>query len=131
MTVRRAVLPLVLLLPLLGGCRREPEVVTEPRQQNESRFQYPEELWDAGVQGRVTLRLFIAAGGTVDTVRVEQSSGHEAFDSAALSGARRLRFEPARRGGQPFAVWRTLPVEFNLGPARDSAGARTQTDSAP
>jgi periplasmic protein TonB len=121
----------VLLVLLLGACRREPETVTEPRQLSESPFQYPEELWDAGVQGKTTLRVFITEQGSVDTVRVEHTSGHEAFDSAALAGARLLKFDPARRGGQPIAVWRSLPVEFNLGPSRDSAGGQTQTRSTP
>jgi periplasmic protein TonB len=127
----RSLSALILAAALLGGCGREPEPLTEPRQQGESPFQYPEELWDAGVQGRTTLRLFINPQGRVDTVRVEQSSGHGAFDSAALAGARLLRFDPARRGEQPIAVWRSLPVEFNLGTAADSAAGRTQTRPTP
>jgi periplasmic protein TonB len=121
---------LLLALPL-GGCRREPEPVVEPRRLSESPFQYPDELWDAGVQGRTTLRVFITERGTVDSVRVGETSGHQAFDSAALAGARKLKFEPARRGDRPIAVWRSLPVEFNLGPAGDSAARPTQSQPSP
>jgi len=121
-----------LVLPFLAlaaaACRKAPEPVTEPRQISESPFQYPEELWDAGVQGKTTLRVFISTEGSVDSARVERTSGHAAFDSAALAGARQLRFEPARQGGEPVAVWRSLPVEFNLGPAADSAAGPSQTN---
>ena len=130
MTAR--ILGLILLLIPAAACRGEPEPIVEPRQTSEPPFQYPEELWDAGVQGKTTLRIFISDQGTVDTVQVEQTSGHEAFDSAALAGARQLRFQPARQGEQAIAVWRSLPVEFNLGPAAgDSAAAPTETQPAP
>jgi periplasmic protein TonB len=124
MTARALWLPVLLLA---AGCRAEPLPITEPQQTSESPFQYPEELWDAGVQGKTTLRLFITAEGSVDSALVEQTSGHEAFDSAAVTGARELKFRPARQGDQAISVWRTLPVEFNLGPAADSAAAPTQT----
>ena len=116
---------LIPLLTLLGACAGEPEPVVEPRQLSESPFHYPEELWDAGVQGKTVLQIFITERGTVDSVRVEGPSGHEAFDSSAVAGARELRFEPARQGGEPLAVWRSLPVEFTLGAAADSAAADT------
>ena len=104
---------------LLGACAEElPE--TPPRQIVGSPFHYPEELWDAGVEGETLLRLFVTEGGGVDTARVERTSGHAAFDSAAVMGARDLRFEPALRGEQPISVWVLLPVQFDL-PQADSA----------
>jgi periplasmic protein TonB len=128
MTLNRSLV--FLLLALAAACRKAPEPIVEPRQVSESPFQYPEDLWDAGVQGKTTLRVFISAAGTVDSARVERTSGHEAFDAAALAGARQLKFQPATQGGQPIAVWRSLPVEFNLGTAADSAAAPTQTNPA-
>jgi protein TonB len=115
---------LLLMLPLAAGCEEE-EPVPEipPRQVSPSPFHYPEELWDAGVSGETLLRIFIGAGGGVDTVRVERSSGHTAFDSAAVRGARELRFEPATRGGEPQGTWRRLPVQFHP----DSAAASSAT----
>lgn len=122
--------PHLLLLALsAAACRGEPEPITEPRQLSASPFQYPDELWDAGVQGKTTLRIFITDQGTVDSVRVEQTSGHAAFDSSAVSGARELRFEPARQGPDPIGVWRTLPVEYNMDPPADSAA--TEPEPAP
>ena len=108
--------PGLLCLFLLTACGPElPEV--PPRQLSSSPFQYPEELWDAGVEGETTLRLFVSEQGEVDSARVEQSSGYPAFDSSAIAGASDLRFEPARRGEDPMGVWVLLPVQFNLASA--------------
>jgi iron complex outermembrane recepter protein len=86
-------------ITLASGCSRsEPLPETPPRQISESPFHYPEELWDARIEGETTLKVFVSAAGDVDTVQVEKTSGHAAFDTAAVNGAHRLRFEPARRG---------------------------------
>lgn len=92
---------------------------TPPRQITSSPFQYPEELWDAGVEGETILEIHVSALGTVDSATVQTSSGFEAFDSAAINGAPDLRFEPARRGEDSVAVTVLLPVQFHL-PAGDS-----------
>jgi TonB family protein len=126
-TVRPAVLAAALLL---AACERGPVPETPPRQLSQSPFQYPEELWDAQVEGQTTLRLFIAEDGSVDTVRVERTSGYAAFDSAALSGSRELRFEPATRGGKAVAAWFLLPVKFELNPADSAATAPTTPPAA-
>jgi TonB family protein len=107
-------------LLLVTGCAEElPE--TAPRQLEGSPFHYPEDLWDAGVEGETLLRLYVTDAGAVDSVRVEQTSKHAAFDSSAVLGARDLRFEPARRGEEPIGAWVLLPVQFDL--PGDSASA--------
>ena len=63
----------------------------------------PEDLWDAGIEGETVLRLYVTESGAVDSVRVEKGSGHLAFDSSAVLGARDLRFEPATR--EHARVW--------------------------
>jgi TonB family protein len=77
-------------------------------------FRYPVPLYLQKVQGNVTLRLFVDATGTVlpDSTRIEEPSGHAAFDRAALVGAGALRFRPARRRGTPIAVSLLFPVHF-------------------
>ena len=106
---------------MLSACAEElPE--TAPRQLEGSPFHYPEELWDAGVEGETVLRLYVTEAGAVDSVRVEKGSGYAAFDSSAVLGARDLRFEPAKRGPDPMGAWVLLPVQFDL-PMTDSADA--------
>jgi TonB family protein len=111
---------LALLVAALGGCE-EAEPITPPRQLPGSPFHYPEELWDAGVEGETVLRLWVNPVGAVDSVRVEQTSDYPAFDSAAVNGARDLQFEPARQGQGTVGTWVLLPVQFDL-PGSDSAG---------
>lgn len=105
---------LLLLLQTAACGQSEPPPETPPRQLSESPFHYPEDLWDAGVEGQTTLKVFVSAAGAVDSVEVEESSGHGGFDSAAVEGANRLLFEPARRGEEPVGVWVLLPVQFDL-----------------
>jgi protein TonB len=120
---------LLALVLLLAGCDARQEAMTAPRPveplQNAagkgSPFQYPEELWEAQVSGETLLRLYISEQGAVDSVRVERTSGFEAFDAAALAGSRSLRFEPARRGDEPVGAWFILPVKFDSGAAGDTA----------
>ena len=104
----------------LGGCE-EAESITPPRQLPGSPFHYPEELWDAGVEGETVLRLWVDPAGAVDSVEVERTSDYPAFDSAAVHGARDLQFEPARQGEGTVGTWVLLPVQFDL-PGSDSAG---------
>lgn len=107
-------------LATAAACEREPVVETEPVPLAQPAFQYPEELWDAGVEGKTVLRIHINEGGTVDSARVETPSKYPAFDSAALAGTGALRFQPARRDGTPVGKWVLLPVEFEI-TAADSA----------
>lgn len=106
--------------PSLGGLRvgASGSAFHVPVMQNERPpFEYPREAWEEGVGGETRLRIRIARDGSVDTAYVVASSGHAVLDSAALAGARELRYRPARRGADPIAVWAVLPVRYPL-PAR-------------
>jgi protein TonB len=108
----------------LGACADE-QPQTAPQQHAGSPFHYPEELWDAGVEGETLLRIFVAEAGTVDTIRIEHTSGYAEFDSSAVKGARELRFDPAHRGTRAVGAWVLLPVQFDL-PASDSVNGGPQ-----
>jgi len=105
---------------LVTACSDAPEV--PPRQISESPFHYPEALWDAGVEGETLLEIHVSDAGSVDSARVERTSGHAEFDSAAVNGASLLRFEPAQRRGESVPVRVLLPVQFQL-PRGDSTPA--------
>jgi len=77
-------------------------------------FEYPVTQYLRRVQGNVTLRLFVDSTGVVvgDSTRLERSSGIPAFDSAALTGAARLRFRAARLRGEAIPVAMLFPVHF-------------------
>lgn len=80
-------------------------------------FVYPLELWDQKVSGQTVLLLRVTELGAVDSVLVATPSGFEEFDSAAVRGARTLRFTPGRQGELRVPMWTKLPVRF----ARDTA----------
>jgi TonB family protein len=75
---------------------------------------YPPALLDQGIEGRVLLRLYVDVRGTLipDSTRLAESSGYPALDSAALSGAKELRFSPALRNGRAVAAPFLQPVHF-------------------
>lgn len=131
---------LLALILLLAACEARQEAMTAARPIEPLRnaagkagspFQYPEELWEAQVNGETLLRLYISEQGAVDSVRVERTSGYEAFDAAALAGSRSLRFQPARRGDEPVGAWFILPVKFDSGAAADSARDPSSKSVAP
>src|SRR5439155_674305 len=70
-------------------------------------------LFDQKVEGDVILRLFVDSAGRLvpESSRVAESSNYPALDSAALAGARKLRFAPARRHGLSIATAFLQPVE--------------------
>ena len=77
-------------------------------------FKYPPALYAQRVQGNVTLRIHIDATGAVrpESTSVVESSGYPALDSAAVTGARVLRFKPAFAKGAPLAISVLFPVYF-------------------
>lgn len=113
------------LLPVAAlaasACAGSDDPLQQPRPlYEEPPFEYPVELWDEGVEGETVLMVRVAPQGGVDSIYVDASSGHAAMDSAAVRGARTIRFEPARRGTEAVEAWVRLPVRF----ARDGAGDR-------
>jgi TonB family protein len=96
----------------------------------DSPIQYPPRLYDQKVEGDVVLRLFVDSLGGLrpESTRVAESSGYPALDSAALAGARKLRFAPARRHGLPIATAFLQPVEFRH-PQATGAVAKGEPDT--
>jgi TonB family protein len=77
-------------------------------------FRYPAALYARKVQGNVTLRLRLDRNGSViaDSTTIEEKSEYPALDSAAIAGARALRFVPAKLKGEPMPVTILFPVYF-------------------
>ena len=103
------------LLSALLGCGDGGEVENPTPLYGEIPIDYPLDLWDADVEGETVLRLRVTQTGEVDSVEVMEPSGYPAFDSAAVRGARQLRYSPARREGERITVWAKVPVHFTKG----------------
>jgi protein TonB len=78
------------------------------------RPRYPESARQQRIEGTTLLRARVTERGRVETVEVERSAGHRDLDRSAADAVRRWRFDPARRGEEPVAVWVLIPVKFEL-----------------
>jgi protein TonB len=75
---------------------------------------YPALSRRMGEQGRVLLRVYVHADGSVGQVEIAESSGFERLDRAAREAVARWRFVPARQGERPVAAWVLVPISFSL-----------------
>jgi len=76
--------------------------------------EYPPLLRDAGIGGTVRVYFFIDENGTVQDTRIDQSSGHQALDDAALEVAGIYRFSPALNRDKKVPVWVSFPITFQV-----------------
>ena len=74
--------------------------------------EYPPLLRDAGIGGTAQVWLFVDETGTVQRALLDESSGQEALDEAALRVARRIAFTPALNRDKQVPVWISLPITF-------------------
>lgn len=122
---------------VLLGCDGRGEMEEPTPLYGEVPVQYPLDLWDAGVEGETLLRVRVTEVGEVDSVEVPRGSGYPALDSAAVRGARELRYTPARVNGRRISVWAKVPVHFRRddgkggGEDGDRAGDRGQPGRGP
>lgn len=76
--------------------------------------EYPTVLRDSGIGGTVTVWFFIDENGRVLQTRVDQSSGYQQLDDAALKVADVMRFSPALNRENRVQVWVSLPITFQV-----------------
>ena len=111
------------------ACEPQDETVVQPVAMSEANpVRYPLSMWDRRVEGETVLLVHVNELGDVDSTQVETTSGHTEFDSAATSGARKLRFTPGRRGDKVVAMWTRLPIRFSLD-STASVGVPVSPDS--
>lgn len=76
--------------------------------------EYPPLLRDAGIGGTMRVYFFIDENGQVQDHRIDQSSGHQALDDAALKVAAIYRFSPALNRDKKVPVWVSFPITFQV-----------------
>ncbi len=86
--------------------------VTGPKQTKHASPQWPPNALRAGLEGRVVLQFDIGTDGRVENPKV--LAGHRCLGDAAVTAARKWRYQPAKLGGQPVAVNMTVTVDFTL-----------------
>ena len=75
---------------------------------------YPRLLRNTGIGGNVLLWFFIDENGKVLDVRLNQSSGLQTLDAAALQVAHVYRFSPAFNRDKRVKVWVQIPITFSV-----------------
>jgi TonB family protein len=63
---------------------------------------YPAKMRRKGTRGQTRLRVVLRPDGRVTDIEVLESS-HEEFGKASVEAAKKIRFEPATKGGCPVA----------------------------
>jgi len=76
---------------------------------------YPYLSRRAKEQGVVLLKVLVSTDGKAERLQVEESSGFDRLDDAALKTVAKWRFMPATQAGQPREAWVIVPVTFSLG----------------
>ncbi len=74
---------------------------------------YPSMLRDAGIGGVAHVWFYISETGSVVRTMLNESSGHDGLDDAALKVADVMRFSPAYNRDRAVAVWVSVPIRFN------------------
>ncbi len=75
---------------------------------------YPPLSKRMGEQGKVVIRTLIGADGVAQEATIQQSSGFDRLDQAALATARKWRYVPGKRAGVAEAMWFNVPFSFVL-----------------
>ena len=93
---------------------RQARLDAPPRPKRSIRPDYPKGARQRGEQGDVILEIRVTAEGTVDDVKVAESSGFAELDEAAVRAAKSAKFSPARSGRDPVASTARLRLQFKL-----------------
>lgn len=72
----------------------------------------PPDGGDTGKDGRITIRVWISAGGVVEHTQLLASGLPAAYEKAALAAFGNLRFKPGEIGGKPVPTWADVVIEY-------------------
>jgi TonB family protein len=98
-----------------GGAYRPGNGVTVPRVLHEERPQYTSDAMRAKVQGSVILECVVRQDGSVGDVQVVRSLDPTfGLDQQAVAAAKKWRFAPGTRLGEPVPVLITIELTFTL-----------------
>jgi TonB family protein len=88
------------------------DLLVSPQPLNSPKYEYPDDLRQAGVKGDVWLYAVISEEGRVHSMLVLRAL-HPVLTQQALTAARQQRFEPAKKDGKPVKT--ILLLKYNFG----------------
>ena len=71
----------------------------------EAKPEYPPELIEDDIEGSVSVKILVAADGSVESVQLTSSSGYTAMDRAAIAAGYRFQFNPGDNGRRGVFPW--------------------------
>ena len=80
--------------------------------QVKSSIDYPEIAIQAGIEGRVTVKVLVNKQGRV--IDIGKLTGPVIFHDEVEEKVRKLQFTPGLQNGKPVRVWVTVPFNFEL-----------------
>jgi TonB family protein len=95
---------------------RQKDLTVAARPLNYPKFDYPEDLRQAGIKGEVLLYAVISEDGRVQSTLALRAL-HPALTQQALTAARQQRFEPAQKDGKP--VKKIVMLKYNFDSVSD------------
>lgn len=98
-----------------GGAYRPGNGVTTPIPIKRASPAYTAEAMRARAQGVITVECVVEPNGECGDVRIARAfTPPYGLDQQAIDAARRWRFRPGTRGGEPVPVLVNLEIEFNI-----------------
>jgi periplasmic protein TonB len=73
---------------------------------------YPEVARQAGIEGKVTVKVLVGPDGSV--IKVGSITGPDVFADEVRDKSMDLQFTPGLQNGKPVKVWVTVPFNFKL-----------------
>jgi protein TonB len=89
-------------------------VLARPNPSKNSAPIYPDIARKKGWAGTLILQANISAQGSVESLKILQSTGHDVLDQSAIAAVRQWHFHPQKVNGIPTPVTVELPVKFSL-----------------
>lgn len=96
-----------------NGAGSSAPIARDPRLNNPEP-PYPYESRRRGEEGRVILKVRVAADGTAASVEVDKSSGYRRLDMTARRTVSRWRFIPAKQNNAAVEAWAKVTIIFKL-----------------
>ncbi|HEY3252040.1 MAG TPA: energy transducer TonB [Ignavibacteria bacterium] len=81
-------------------------------EQIKSSMNYPSVAIDAGIEGRVTVKVLVNESGNV--IKIGSVTGPDVFHDEVRSKVMNLEFTPGLQNGHPVKVWVSVPFTFRL-----------------
>ena len=102
----------VFLLLACVGCFASRDAIPRPEPLHVVTPLYPRAALDAGVEGKVVLRLLVEEDGRIRAVQTV--SGPEVLRASAVEAARQFVFKPGVLHGKPVEAWKTQSFNFAI-----------------